>query len=42
MHCNKKKGFSENVEKAIVSACLPFMFVLTICNLWYTILMNYL
>ena len=40
MHCSKKKGFSENVQKAIVSACFPFMFVLTTCNFWYTILMN--
>jgi hypothetical protein len=40
MHCSKKKGFSENVQKAIVSACFPFMFVLTTCNLRYTILMN--
>jgi hypothetical protein len=33
MHCNKKEGFSENVQKAIVRAYFPFIFVLTTCNL---------
>jgi hypothetical protein len=37
MHCSKKKGFSENIQKAIVSTCFPFIFVLTTCNLKYII-----
>jgi hypothetical protein len=32
VHSSKKKGFSENVQKAIVGTCF-FMFVLTTCNL---------
>jgi hypothetical protein len=40
MCCSKKKRFSKNVQKAIVSAYFPCMLVLTTCNLRYTILMN--
>jgi hypothetical protein len=40
MHCSKKKCFSENVQKTIVSNCFPFMFVLTTCKLQYIIPMN--
>jgi hypothetical protein len=40
MHCSKKKGFSKNVQRAIVSARFCFMFVFKTCNLGYTILMN--